>query len=302
MESNEQEFVQLDGLVVIKVIKHCREHRPQLVTGQLVGLDLENTLEVTNSFPFQSKVSEDEDEDVEKIASEGAEYQAKMLRCFQEVNIDHNIVGWYSSNYMGQFFNEMTIATQYSYQERAPKSIVLVYDPIKTSQGSLSLKAYRLSEAFMNLYKTQSFSKESLVKANVSFNDIYEEIPILIHNALLVNAFLLELEESGNMDCDFERFNLSTNPFLEKNLESLIESLDDLGAEQTKLQYWQKNLQRQQAKRRDDPNWKQMTEPSRLDSLLLTNQINSYCRQIKQFSGSSFAKLWLVGGVQKDNN
>jgi translation initiation factor 3 subunit H len=88
-----------------------------------------------------------------------------------------------------------------------------------------------------------------LSKAHVSFNDIYEEIPIKIHNSLLVTAFLMELEEAGNMDCDFERFNLSTNPFLEKNLETLIESLDDLTAEQTKFQYWQKNVQRQQQKR-----------------------------------------------------
>jgi translation initiation factor 3 subunit H len=51
----------------------------------------------------------------------------------------------------------------------------------------------------------------------------------------------------------------------------------------------------------DDPNFKLTPEPNRLDSLLLTNQINNYCRQIKQFSGSSFAKLWLVGGVNKDN-
>ena len=44
--------VQLEGHVVLKIIKHCRESMPALVTGQLLGLDVGQTLEVTDSFPF----------------------------------------------------------------------------------------------------------------------------------------------------------------------------------------------------------------------------------------------------------
>lgn len=44
--------VQLEGHVVLKIIKHCREFMPALVTGQLLGLDVGQTLEVTDSFPF----------------------------------------------------------------------------------------------------------------------------------------------------------------------------------------------------------------------------------------------------------
>jgi hypothetical protein len=37
---------------VLKIIKHCEEFAPALVTGQLLGLDVGGVLEVTNCFPF----------------------------------------------------------------------------------------------------------------------------------------------------------------------------------------------------------------------------------------------------------
>jgi translation initiation factor 3 subunit H len=45
-------IVQLDGHVVLKIVKHCKEGMPTLVTGQLLGLDIGQTLEVTDCFPF----------------------------------------------------------------------------------------------------------------------------------------------------------------------------------------------------------------------------------------------------------
>lgn len=37
---------------LLKIIKHCKEFAPNLVTGQLLGLDIGSVLEVTNCFPF----------------------------------------------------------------------------------------------------------------------------------------------------------------------------------------------------------------------------------------------------------
>jgi len=318
--------VQLDGLVVLKIIKHCKENLPELVTGQLLGLDVGNTLEVTNCFPYPSK-SADEDEESTDSTMGGAEYQIEMMRCLREVNVDNNTVGWYSSTYMGSFINEGSIETQYNYQDKINKKcVMIVYDPLKAAQGILSLKAYRLTVAFIELYKSQSFTKDSLSKGNVSYDDIFEEIPVKIHNSSLITAFLTELEEQGTMESDFDRLDLSTNPFMERNLEFLIECLDDLGVEQNKFQYHQRAVQRQQAqqsawlqKRRQDnaalklkgdeplpetdpsnPIFKPPQEPSRLESLLITNQINNYCKQINHFAGNSFTKIFLVGELHKD--
>jgi translation initiation factor 3 subunit H len=65
-----------------------------------------------------------------------------------------------------------------------------------------------------------------LTKLGLSFNDIVEEIPVTIHNSRLSNAMLYELEEvKGVGGLDFERLDLSANPFLERNLDSLIECM-----------------------------------------------------------------------------
>jgi len=319
--------VELDGLVVLKIIKHLRENLPDLVTGQLLGLDIKDTLQVTDCFPFPNKLGEEgEGTEEESEQLEGAEYQIEMMRCLREVNVDNNTVGWYSSTYMGTFLNESTLETQFNYQERIKKSVVVIYDPLKTSLGVLSLKAYRLTQQFMDVYKTQTFTKESLNSNNLSFQDIFEEIPIKIHNSLLVNGFLGELQEKKIAEDSFDRLDLSTNPFLEKNLDFLGECLDDLAGEQNKFQFYQKAVQKQQyqqnqwiAKRRAenaarikngeeplpevDPGnsmFKPIAEPSRLESLLISNQINTYCKQINQFSSAGLSKLYLLGGLLKD--
>lgn len=46
--------VQVEGQVILKIAQHCREHATgsSVVTGQLLGLDVGQTLEVTDCFPF----------------------------------------------------------------------------------------------------------------------------------------------------------------------------------------------------------------------------------------------------------
>jgi len=42
--------VHLEGLALLKIIKHCGSQLS--VTGQLLGLDVGQTLQVTDCFPF----------------------------------------------------------------------------------------------------------------------------------------------------------------------------------------------------------------------------------------------------------
>eukprot|EP00742_Colponemidia_sp_Colp-10_P000999 GILJ01001081.1.p1 GENE.GILJ01001081.1~~GILJ01001081.1.p1 ORF type:complete len:342 (+),score=57.84 GILJ01001081.1:46-1026(+) len=320
-DENGLELVKLDALVVMKIIKHCRENLPSLVTGQLLGLDFGPVLEVTNSFPFPG--STEDEEETEAQAEEGADYQFQMMRSLREVNVDSNTVGWYQSTYLGSFLNEAMIENQYAYQDTLKKSVVLVYDPLKTNSGHLSLQAFRLTDAFMALYKAGEFTQEKLIEFDIMSSDIFQEIPIQIHNPELVKAFLLDYGQTESKDCDFDRFDLSTNPFLEKNINFLSDCLDDLSQEQNKLQFYQRNLVRQQQqqktfleKRRAEnaarkargeemlPEdeaalFKPIPPPSRLDSLLISNQIHSYCKNINQFAGESFTKLFLAGQLHE---
>ncbi|KAJ6390158.1 hypothetical protein OIU77_024387 [Salix suchowensis] len=313
--------VQIEGLVVLKIIKHCKEFSPSLVTGQLLGLDVGSVLELTNCFPFPIG---EEDEEIE---SDGANYQLEMMRCLREVNVDNNTVGWYQSMLFGCFQTVELIETFMNYQENIRRCVCIIYDPSRANQGALALKALKLSDSFMDLYRNNNFTGEKLREKNLSWVDIFEEIPIKVSNSALISAFMTGLEaDTPVTQCDYDRLQLSTSPYLERNVEFLIDSMDDLSIEQQKFQYHYRNLSRQQAqqqawlqKRRSEnmtrkaageeplpeedpsnPIFKPIPEPSRLGSFLITNRMANYCNQINGVSGQSFSRLYLMKALHKN--
>jgi len=212
-----------------------------------LGLDIGKCLEVTNCFPlpdFTDETEEESDQDAR------AEYQIEMMRRLREVNVDNNIVGWYQSAFLGSFFSDQMIKTQVNYQINLRKCVAIVYDPLQTSHGALSLKAFRLTDTFVELYRQSAITQGDLSKMNRHWTEIFEEINIVIRNSNLINACLYELQDSRLLELNspqFDILDLSTNTFLEKNLEALIDSIDELVLEQQKHQYYQRTIQRQQA-------------------------------------------------------
>jgi len=89
-DTHNVQYVQIDGLVALKIIKHCQEEGgstgSDLVQGVLLGLVESNRLEVTNCFPFPRHNDEDEFDEVA--------YQLEMMKNLRHVNIDHLHVGW----------------------------------------------------------------------------------------------------------------------------------------------------------------------------------------------------------------
>ena len=84
-----------------------------------------------------------------------------MIKYLREVNVDANNVGWYTSANMGNFVNVSMVENQYSYQKEAnERTVALVHDVSRSSQGALSLRAFRLSPAFMAAYKENKFNTE----------------------------------------------------------------------------------------------------------------------------------------------
>ena len=159
----------------MKIIKHCSQVFPTTATGFLVGMDKTATLEVTNSFPFPTidAPAQDGHHDNNNTASNLAaaaprakanvSYQNEMIKKLREVNVDANNTGWYTSANLGNFVNMNMIENQYSYQkELNERTVAIVHDVSRSSQGSLSLRAFRLSPAFMTAYKEQKFTTERL--------------------------------------------------------------------------------------------------------------------------------------------
>jgi len=284
MSFNDQKdigVVQLDGLVLLKIIKHCKDRVYETVTGQLLGLDVEGRLEVTNSFPFPS--GDDVDTDA---------YQISMMKCLRTVNVDNNTVGWYQSARMANFLTQDLIDAQFSYQKTIPSSVVVVYDPTLTHGGHLQLSAYRLTDAFMKLYENGKFTQKAFTFADIKSEDILQEIPVKVHNSHLVHAFLYELREEKSMSCELDRLRVPDSSLLEKQLNLMASAIDDHVTEQQNFQYHLRQS-RQKQKGKDE------TQPSRLDALLLANQIGFYAKNVNQAATQQFNQGFLLDGFQK---
>jgi translation initiation factor 3 subunit H len=161
--------VQVESLVVMKIVKHCSSTFPTAATGSIVGMDTNGVLEITNAFPFPTadvSSTDGHQSDASSLAAAAPRakaniaYQNEMIKHLKEVNVDANNVGWYTSATMGNFINLSFIENQYHYQRDNDQTVALVHDVSRSSQGSLSLRAFRLSPEFMAAYKEGKFTTE----------------------------------------------------------------------------------------------------------------------------------------------
>jgi len=152
----------------MRIIKHSAQSFPTTATGSLVGMDVNGVLEITNAFPFPVVDTGSDGHDGQNNAAAAprakanAAYQSEMVRYLREVNVDAQNAGWYMSTSMGNFVNLNTVENQFHYQkEMNERTVTLVYDVSRSSQGAVSLRAFRLSPAFMTSYKEGKFTTES---------------------------------------------------------------------------------------------------------------------------------------------
>ncbi|RMC14978.1 hypothetical protein DUI87_07157 [Hirundo rustica rustica] len=93
--------VQIDGLVVLKIIKHYQEEGQgnEVVQGVLLGLVVDDRLEITNCFPFPQHTEDDADFDEVFIVflyaaekSEGVDLRSKVEIGGCLGHIDHKVI------------------------------------------------------------------------------------------------------------------------------------------------------------------------------------------------------------------
>lgn len=315
-----------------------------MVTGSLLGIVEEEKgyLEVTHTFPFPdarsdrkndprsaSAIAASGDDGADDAGLDSHEFQMEMMRMLREVNVDNNCVGWYQSMYLGIYSTASLLENQLSYQtDLSPNAVVILYDPMQTAHGNLTLHCYRLTEEAIQ-YKMDE--KNTFIDPK----NIFERVPVKLTNPGLARALLTDIVTDGSTattsasllqsvttgssltmsaDTTFDRLDLSTNPYLEKHLEYLCTWVDDLASEQQKFQYYSRQLNQGNKKDHwrsknksssndedvDGEGWASPSAPRRMESLLITNQIRSYCNQMDKFAGGSLGKLFLASGLHKE--
>ena len=216
--------------------------------------------------------------------------------------------------YLGTHSTPSLLDNQLAYQaDLSPNAVVVLYDPMQTAHGSLVLKCYRLTEEAVKL-------KTSGKNTFINPREIFEEVPVTLNNPGLVRSLLRDMGdglhgpygEEGGPDTTFDRLDLSTNPYLEKHLEFLCTWVDDLASEQYKFQNYTRSLRsnvdtRNKGRKAKDElaqaiqeGWTKSDAPRRMESLLMSNQIRTYCDQVEKFTGGGFGKLFLTSGIHKE--
>ncbi|SJL05678.1 related to Eukaryotic translation initiation factor 3 subunit H [Armillaria ostoyae] len=320
--------VQLDGMVVSKILKHAREAPATSAHGLLLGLDLDGTLEVSNSFPLPHH-SGDEDDKSSKFA---ARYQASMLRSLKEVQADDSVVGFYQATTLGAFFHQSLVDTQaIHYDKLRHGGIVVVHDITQTARGNASFRAFRLTATFLDAYKTSNFNTASLVSHRLTFSTIMEEVPLKIRTNPLLSSFLGSLSErhpttlsnsppyaaaDSALPPSFSVLDLGSAG-LTKNLEQIAEALDSYRTEEGNLAYLSRQIARERSRadnyvmKRKEENiarvaqgqaplpeedvtrlFKIPAEPSRLESLLLLGQVDAYAKSLAGTASNGLVKMY----------
>jgi translation initiation factor 3 subunit H len=268
-----------------------------------------------------------------------------MIKMLREVNVDANNVGWYTSANLGNFVTTNFIENQFHYQkELNEKTVALVHDVSRSSQGILSIRAFRLSPQFMTAYKENKFTTENLLKSGLKYTEILEELPVHVHNSHLVTTFLQQIPKmiasgimrpptsvaeiennpafkNDTLAPNFQNLSISIDPYLSQTADNLLDSVETHHVESNNFSYYQRAMAREQAKiqqwqaKRKAENaaralskqpplpedeylrlFKLPTEPSRLESMLNSRQVEQYARQVDGFVAGTTGKMFAVRG------
>ncbi|KAH9847347.1 hypothetical protein C2E23DRAFT_848748 [Lenzites betulinus] len=325
--------VQLDAMAVSKIVKHAKEAPGSSAHGLLLGLDLDGTLEVSNSFPLPHHSNDEDDKSAKSISR----YQSAMLRSLKEVQADDSVIGFYQGMTLGSFFNQTLVETQAIHQERLRHGgIIIVHDISQTARGNASFRAFRLTRAFLDAYKRNNFSSTSLIDHRLTFSSILEEVPLKIRTNALLSSFLGTLAEpavsaavqtnpalalpSSAIPPTYASLNLG-NANMPRNLELIVEALDNYKTEEGNLGYLQRQIAREKAKadsylaKRKEENvqrvaaglaplpeedvtrlFKIPAEPSRLESMLLLGRIDAYGKSLEETASTGLVKMYAAKG------
>jgi translation initiation factor 3 subunit H len=282
------------------------------VQGVLLGLLENDTLEITNCFPFPT------DDDPEFDAGT---YQRDMIKKMRKINIDQLPVGWYQSSVYGHFITRELIDDQYGYQSSVEESVCLIYDSVRTINGSIGLRAYRMKPKFMKIYDTE-ITNDLFQKARINYEDILEELPIRYRNSHLIDCFLAEMGDKYPLERNDQLLKLGVGSGLEKSLRLLSEHVDRMSSESNRHVNYYKTMMKQQQQRAShaqkkeqenvlrekrgepplpqedlDKLFKMPPAPARMDNVLLSAQVSSFCRDMQDTCAQSFSKLFVAEAI-----
>merc|ERR1711870_64773 len=164
--------------------------------------------------------------------------------------------------------------------------------------GKPAFKAMQLTPEFMKAY-AESTEVGRLALADFPSKEMFMEIPIVMNSSLIVESFLVDwaISDPSSTTSQLGTLDVENHGFLEKNVQLLMDSLGELAEEQQKLIQYER-----QAARKGEPPQKgacdrfqrNIPQPRQLDTMILSQQIQNYCKAINGFAEDAFGKIYLM--------
>eukprot|EP01064_Diplonema_japonicum_P032327 TRINITY_DN6040_c0_g1_i1.p1 TRINITY_DN6040_c0_g1~~TRINITY_DN6040_c0_g1_i1.p1 ORF type:complete len:325 (+),score=73.01 TRINITY_DN6040_c0_g1_i1:82-1056(+) len=288
--------VQVDGSVVLKILQHAKEYSPQLVSGQCMGIGNGRTLEITHSFPLPARAEDEESE------AEDEEYQGKIQAKLRDVNVDTLVVGFYTITWQESHFSNTFIQTMYLYHsDLGEHSVCLLFDPLKSLQGKLHLKALRLKPEFMKMFADNQdkadFSQNVVNNYGVSSSDIFHEVPVVIRNCHLIDEYLWELGTSEEYNKGITENNVVSTDMVLTAYQTLSATKMNEATEQI---LYELNKYINTCRRNKNAGVGEIEDnPTRLETLYLTSVISNLARHMCDVSHVAFESVALCEALQQ---
>merc|ERR1712123_150278 len=244
---------------------------------------------------------------------------------------DHLQVGWFTSSLHSEMFNKTFLSALLSFQMSLAESIVLVYDPLKTAQGMLSFRAFRITQRYLDLIKYEPDSceypdptLEEIRRSKILSKDIFEEIPVTLRTSHLANMLIFDLEERNPINAKKTVLEPATSASLERHMKLLDKLVDEVANDSNRFNQYQKmmtknNQQRQNwiTKRKADNDqrrqngqeelpvdevdkmFKTPEAPNRVEPMLRSVQLKEYTDAVSDLAVKSLGKLFITSAFQK---
>lgn len=271
--------VQVDAMVMMKIIKHCKDNHAangSNAWGSLLGVDMGGTLEVTNAFGLPGTRTERGDEE-ERTTKTSMQYMAEMLRLLHQVSADINPVGMYQGSFLGPFLNTavvdglntLSLLMEREGQRGRGKAVMLVHDYAQLAEGNLGFRAFRLSPAFIDAYRKGKMTAQSMIEHRLTFSNVLIEIPVQVRNSALLDALLStfttenvpvsrivprtskeQLTQAPDMHVapTYMDLNLALEPVLVSTMESTLDAAETYAAEAGNVGYQARQIAREKAR------------------------------------------------------
>ncbi|ODV82586.1 hypothetical protein CANARDRAFT_30736 [[Candida] arabinofermentans NRRL YB-2248] len=327
--------IEINASVALKLANIGAESYPNIESGPIYGFnESESSINIAHifQFPAQYSSSSSNNDDIFNMKSSNIKYQADILKRLQDTEAGVKLLGWFLSSVGGKTISQSIIEAIINLQQLNLKEnrdttpvLFLVYDPSKSFDGLLSLKALKLSEAFMKTWNSdEKFIAKNLIENRLSYRNIFDEVPMKIKNSHLINLTIQQ--EFSTAASEEKNLELTINNMrsVDMTTENLHEAIDNLNHNLGNLNYYQRNLSREltkvnqwklktkqdnEEKLKADPNakldeteqdwnkhFKLPTQPSKYESLVVSSLINNYCNNL-EISGA--VELVKTTGAQK---